>query len=184
MFEEAQIKPVEHVEKVKKPRKKRAPMTEAQKDVLRERLKKARDAKKAKKEGKAPAPKVVKAETPKVEIQIEEKTPIKTSKAPKVKPSPVNNELEEMKKELLRLQTRNKQNEKELVKAALEKEKLKKQGLDYIAAYNSKQSKKLPTIVEDKVDETTTTVKPETPKEVKPKRYSTYKKSIWSKWAE
>ena len=184
MFEEAQIKPVEHVEKVKKPRKKRAPMTEAQKEVLRERLKKAREAKKAKKEGKPSAPKVVKAETPKVEILIEDKTPIKTFKAKKVKPTPDNNEMEEMKKELLRLQTRNKQHEKELMKASLEKEKLKKQGLDYIAAFEAKQLKKMPTIKEDEVDKPAVAIKPVIPKDIKPKRYSTYKKSIWSKWAE
>ena len=101
MFEEAQIKPVEHVEKVKKPRKKRAPMTEAQKEVLRERLKKAREAKKAKKEGKVVAPKVVKAETPKVEIQIEDKPPIKTFKAKRVKPTHDDNEMETIKKNCL-----------------------------------------------------------------------------------
>ena len=184
MFEEAQIKPVEHMEKVKKPRKKRAPMTEAQKEVLRERLKKAREAKKAKKEGKAPAPKVVKVETPKVEIQIEDKPPIKTFKAKRVKPTHDDNEMETMKKELLRLQTRNKQNEKELMKASLEKEKLKKQGLDYIAAFEAKQLKKMPTIKEDEIDKPAVSITPVPPKQVKPKRYSTYKKSIWTKYVD
>jgi len=200
MFEQ-EIPVVQHVEKVKKPRKKRAPMSEAQKEVLRERLKKAREAKKAKKAGAAPAvaaekkPKKPKADkmiqvletptlipTPKMEIKVSEKTPIPTFKAKQVKPSGSNSEIDQMREELKRLRTRNLQHEKELMKASLEKEKLKKIGLDYIASFNKKEeAKKLPTIKEDKIPDA---VVAEKPKIITPKRYSTYKKSIWSKYAD
>ena len=181
MFVTDEIKPPDHVEKPKKERKKRKPMTEEQKQVLRERLAKAREAKKLKKEGKVVAPKAPKKE--KVLMKVEEKTPI--PKAEMVKPVKVKDELAEMKEQLRLLQTRNKQQEKELTKAALEKEKLKKMGLDYIAKAKSAQKKNMPTI-EEQVDESEpskTVVNTEQPIAEKPKaRYSTYKKSIWSQF--
>ena len=70
------------------------------------------------------------------------------------------------------------------MKASLEKEKLKKQGLDYIAAFEAKQLKKMPTIKEDEIDKPAVSITPVPPKQVKPKRYSTYKKSIWTKYVD
>jgi len=182
MFEEANIKPVEHVEKPKKERKKRKPMTEEQKQVLRDRLKKAREAKKLKKEGK-----VVPPPAPKVELKVEPKVEPKVEKPKKVKVEAVernvhNEEMDAMRKELNLLRTRNKQHEKELVRASLEKEKLKKQGLDILASYKAKKVDKMPTIVEEKVEKPQVPVTAVAPKEVKPKRYSTYKKSIWAQF--
>jgi len=181
MFEEANIKPVEHVEKPKKERKKRKPMTEEQKQVLRDRLKKAREAKKLKKEGK-----VVPPPAPKVELKVEPKVEPKVEKPKKVKAvverNVHNEEMDAMRKELNLLRTRNKQHEKELVRASLEKEKLKKQGLDILASYKAKKVDKMPTIVEEKVEKPQVPVTAVAPKEVKPKRYSTYKKSIWAQF--
>ena len=185
MFVTDEIKPVDHVEKVKKPRKKRAPMTEAQKEVLRERLKKAREAKKAKKEGK-PAPakadsKVEKPKKEKVEMKIEEKVPIPTFKAEMVKPVPIKDEMAEMRAQLKQMQTRNKQQEKELLKAALEKEKLKKTGLDFLAKAKAAKQKPLQTIKEDVAESKPAVTIEQLAAPVK-KRYSTYKKSIWTKF--
>lgn len=182
MFEEANIPKVEHVEKPKKERKKRKPMTEEQKQVLRDRLKKAREAKKLKKEGKVvppPAPKVELKVEPKVEPKVEKP---KKVKAPAVERNVHNEEMDAMRKELNLLRTRNKQHEKELVRASLEKEKLKKQGLDILASYKAKKVDKMPTIVEEKVEKPQVPVTAVAPKEVKPKRYSTYKKSIWAQF--
>ncbi len=179
MFEEANIPKVEHVEKPKKERKKRKPMTEEQKQVLRDRLKKAREAKKLKKEGKVVAPKVELKVEPKVEPKVEKP---KKVKAPAVERNVHNEEMDAMRKELNLLRTRNKQHEKELVRASLEKEKLKKQGLDILASYKAKKVDKMPTIVEEKVEKPQVPVTPVAPKEVKPKRYSTYKKSIWAQF--
>jgi len=181
MFQEADIKPVEHVEKVKKPRKKRAPMSEEQKEVLRERLKKAREAKKAKKEGKVVAPPVPKV-APKVELKVAPKV---TPKVPKVeKPIVEKNvqadELDAMRKELQLLKTRNKQHEKELLRASLEKEKLKKQGLEYLKKNPAKPMEQMETIKEHEIQKPKVTTPEIIPK--KPERYSTYKKSIWSKF--
>jgi len=157
-------------------------MTEEQKQVLRDRLKKAREAKKLKKEGK-----VVPPPAPKVELKVEPKVEPKVEKPKKVKVEAVernvhNEEMDAMRKELNLLRTRNKQHEKELVRASLEKEKLKKQGLDILASYKAKKVDKMPTIVEEKVEKPQVPVTPVAPKEVKPKRYSTYKKSIWAQF--
>jgi len=184
MFVTEEIKPPDHVEKPKKERKKRKPMTEEQKQVLRERLAKARAAKKAKKEGKVVQPKVEKpkVEKKKVELKVEEKTPIPTFKAPMVKPVPVKDEMAEMRAQLKLLQTRNKQQEKELMKAALEKEKLKKTGLDFLQKAKLAKEKQMATIKEEvEVPKVKAPVKEQPVAPVK-KRYSTYKKSIWSKF--
>ena len=186
MFVTENIKPVEHVEKVKKPRKPRKPMSEEQKQVLRERLAKARAAKKAKKEGKVDPPKVVEAKTKapkkeKVEMKIEEKTPIPTFKAEMVKPVPIKDEMAEMRAQLKQMQTRNKQQEKELLKAALEKEKLKKTGLDFLAKAKAAKQKPLQTIKEDVAESKPAVTIEQLAAPVK-KRYSTYKKSIWAKF--
>ena len=175
MFQEADIKPVEHVEKIKKPRKKRAPMSEEQKQVLRERLKKAREAKKAKKEGKVVAPPV-----PKVELKVAPKVAKPKVEKPIVERNVHADELDEMRKELQLLKTRNKQHEKELLRASLEKEKLKKQGLEYLKKNSAKPMEQMEAIKEHEIQKPKVSPPEIIPK--KPERYSTYKKSIWSKF--
>lgn len=174
MFQEADIPKVEHVEKVKKPRKKRAPMSDEQKEVLRERLKKAREAKKAKKEGNVVAPPV-----PKVELKVAPKVAPKVEK-PIVERNVQADELDEMRKELQLLKTRNKQHEKELLRASLEKEKLKKQGLEYLKKNSAKPMEQMEAIKEHEIQKPKVSTPEIIP--VKPERYSTYKKSIWSKF--
>ena len=177
MFQEADIPKVEHVEKVKKPRKPSKKMSEEQKQVLRERLKKAREAKKAKKEGKVVPPPV-----PKVELKVAPKVAPKVPKVEKpiVERNVQADELDEMRKELQLLKTRNKQHEKELLRASLEKEKLKKQGLEYLKKNSAKPMEQMETIKEHEIQKPKVSPPEIIPK--KPERYSTYKKSIWSKF--
>ena len=168
MFEEPKVEiPVEKVKKVRKPRK---PMSEEQKQVLRERLAKAREAKKLKKERNS-APKV---EKPKVEKKIT----IETIEKPKpvLKPVPVVDEFAEMRKQLADLKTLNKNQERQLLKQQLAAEKSKME----------RNKKPLPVIKEESVSMPISTPTPQPTKPVdippKKKRYSTYKKSIWSQF--
>ena len=161
MFEEPKVEiPVEKVKKVRKPRK---PMSEEQKQVLRERLAKARAAKKLKKERNS-APK------------IEKPVVIETVEKPKLvlKPNPVAvDEFAEMRKQLADLRTLNKNQERQLLKQQLAAEKSKME----------KNKKPLPVIREERVQAPTPAPTPQpTVEPPKKKRYSTYKKSIWSQF--
>ena len=177
MFEEKKVEEQPILEKPKKERKKRKPMTEEQKQVLRDRLKKAREAKKAKKEAgskQPPAEKKVAKSLP-AEPKIEPQKPA---------PPKQDDELFKMRKELESLRTINKNQERELVRQAITAEKLKKEGMAYLAKAKSK-SEKLKSIPETKPVELEVADKPKVEQAVKPppkKRYSTYQKSVWSKF--
>ena len=161
MFEEPKVEiPVEKVKKVRKPRK---PLDEEQKKVLRERLAKAREAKKLKKERNS-APKV---EKPIVIETVEKPKPV-------LKPNPVAvDEFAEMRKQLADLRTLNKNQERQLLKQQLAAEKSKME----------KNKKPLPVIKEETISAPNPAPTPQPSVEPpKKKRYSTYKKSIWSQF--
>ncbi len=175
MLEEKLIAEPVPEKKVKRTRKKRGPMTPEAKAILLERLAAGRAKKKAQKlalEGKKveePAP--VPAPAP---VQAPVPAPIKKVRIP-TPPPKVDTELLDMKKQLEALRATNKKQERELIKQAIAQEKTKKQGLSIL---KKNTPKKLEPIEEDKA---VTMEQLATPPPVK-KRYSTYKKSIWSKF--
>ena len=157
--------------KEKKPRKARKPLTEEQKDVLRARLQKAREAKKSKKAAPTPAPESAPAPAPPV---IEKKKAKKFNIPKRVKPDNTQ-ELEDLKLELQLLkEAKNKKEVSDLREQVLKlKQKPPKQlEEDPVPA---------PTPAPSPVKKERNTM-PAVP-EFKKENYSTYKKSIWRKLA-
>ena len=158
--------------KEKKPRKARKPLTEEQKDVLRARLQKARDAKKSK---KAATPAEVEESAPAPSPPVIEKKKAKKFNIPKrVKPDNTQ-ELEDLKLELQLLkEAKNKKEVSDLREQVL---KLKQKPPKQLEEDPVPAPTPAPSPV--KKERNTMPVVPEFKKE----NYSTYKKSIWRKLA-
>ena len=173
------------IEKPKKERKQRAPLSEEKKEILRERLKKAREAKKLK---QTTEPKVVKEKVKKEKVVkekvVKQKEPVFKSEYKKINiirhPQPKRvpkdtrtQELEDLRSELLLLKENGRKKEisdlKNQVNSLKEKNKEKKQSP---APSKVVKERSEPPVVPKEAD-----VK----KAVK--NYSTYKKSIWSELA-
>ena len=156
----------------KKVRAKRV-MTEEQKEVLRERLKKARIAKAAKKAGGVKA-KPKEESAPRVIEPVVDKMPVIKEEEPKVSKSVGKSaqelDLEDLRRQLSELKKSNKDSQTEMIKLSLEREQDKKQ------AYNLLRKKQ--------AAEAKAKLEPKKEKEKPKARYSTYKKSIWSTLAE
>jgi len=159
--------------KEKKPRKARKPLTEEQKDVLRARLQKARDAKKSKKAGPPPAQTEESAPAPSPPV-IEKKKAKKFNIPKRVKPNNTQ-ELEDLKLELQLLkEAKNKKEVNDLKEQVL---KLKQKPIQQL----EEDPVPAPTPAPSPVKKERNTM-PTIP-EVKKENYSTYKKSIWRKLA-
>lgn len=171
MFVEKEI--VEPV-KIKKTRKKRGPMEPEAKAKLLERLAAGRLKKKLAKEALA---KTTTAPAP-IPAPIPHTAPIPIVKRPLTPPPPqVDNELLEMRKELEILKAKNKKQERSILKQAMiaEKEKMKQMAKPKIEIKIEKPKMEI-------IPEERTAITVEEIAQPKKKRYSTYQKSIWTKF--
>ena len=160
--------------KEKKPRKQRKPLTEEQKDVLRERLAKAREAKKNKSPKSPKEPKATKE--PKAPEPKEPKETKKKFNIPKRVPAPDVQKLEDLKLELQLLKEAN--SKKELADLQAQVNKLKQRPPTPIPTPTPKPAP-TPTPAPSPIE-----TKKERNIEPKIENYSTYKKSIWAKLAQ
>lgn len=170
MFVEKEI--VEPV-KIKKTRKKRGPMEPEAKAKLLERLAAGRLKKKLAKEALAG----LGTKTP-VPAPIPHTAPIPIVKRPPTPPPPQeDNELLEMRKELEILKAKNKKQERSILKQAMiaEKEKMKQMAKPKIEIKIEKPKMEI-------IPEERTAITVEEIAQPKKKRYSTYQKSIWTKF--
>ena len=170
----------------KKTRKPRKPMSEDQKEVLRERLKLARESKKNKRDASIKVepvvePVVVQVAEPVKEhvvLDIEDNAlgghsapePVKKVRKPRAKKvveQPLDDSME-LRKQLDELRASNKSQERELLKSQLANQKLKKESMAKPASPVMEEPKG-PGFPELPLDFNA-------PK----KRYSTYKKSVWA----
>ena len=166
MFEPAKQPPT--VVKIKKERQKRV-LTDEQKKALVARLKAGKEKARLRKqenskiEGKVEKkPRVSTPQPSETPVEEEHKPLLKAIKEePKV--SPKNTELEDLKRQLAELKSSNINNEKEIIKMAIQKEQEKKVKRKAVKQKKDEVAKEL--------------------KEPPIPRYSTYKKSIWNQFS-
>ena len=177
----------ENVEEVPKPKRKRKPLSEEAKEKLRDRLKKAREAKTAKKVGaKAKLETIpeVKAEEVKAEV-AEVAVAVPKVKEPTANQDLINlqNELNNLKLE--KLEALEKKNEKKKAQIAKRKATIARKALE-----NDIKKKVETNVVTkpapprkciiDELDAPSTITAPSAPIDIPKPKYSTYKKSVWN----
>ena len=172
MFEPAE-ESAPTVVKTKKERKKRV-LTDEQKKALVARLKAGKEKARLRKQNNKIEGKVVVEKKPRVAtpqpletavIKEEASTPLLSPIKEEPKVSPKNTELEDLKRQLAELKSSNINNEKEIIKMAIQKEEEKKAKRKAVKKKKEEVAKELK--------------EPLIPK----KRYSTYKKSIWNQFS-
>ena len=175
----------ENVEEVPKPKRKRKPLSEEAKEKLRDRLKKAREAKTAKKNGvKLETIPEVKAEEVKAEV-AEVAVAVPKVKEPTANQDLINlqNELNNLKLE--KLEALEKKNEKKKAQIAKRKATIARKALE-----NDIKKKVETNVVTkpapprkciiDELDAPSTITAPSAPIDIPKPKYSTYKKSVWN----
>ena len=180
----------ENVEEVPKPKRKRKPLSEEAKEKLRDRLKKAREAKTAKKVGakakletipEVNANEVVEVKAEVAEVAVAE---------PKVKEPTANQDLINLENELnnlklKKLEALEKKNEKKKAQIAKRKATIARKALE-----NDIKKKVETNVVTkpapprkciiDELDAPSTITAPSAPIDIPKPKYSTYKKSVWN----
>tara|TARA_R110002072_G_scaffold20364_3_gene74079 strand:+ start:4858 stop:5415 length:558 start_codon:yes stop_codon:yes gene_type:complete len=177
----------ENVEEVPKPKRKRKPLSEEAKEKLRDRLKKAREAKTAKKVGaKAKLETIpeVKAEEVKAEVaEVAVAEPKVTEPTANQDLINLQNELNNLKLE--KLEALEKKNEKKKAQIAKRKATIARKALE-----NDIKKKVETNVVTkpapprkciiDELDAPSTITAPSAPIDIPKPKYSTYKKSVWN----
>ena len=177
----------ENVEEVPKPKRKRKPLSEEAKEKLRDRLKKAREAKTAKKVG-------AKAKLETIpEVNANEVVEVKAEVAvaePKVTEPTANQDLINLQNELNnlkleKLEALEKKNEKKKAQIAKRKATIARKALE-----NDIKKKVETNVVTkpapprkciiDELDAPSTITAPSAPIDIPKPKYSTYKKSVWN----
>ena len=170
----------ENVEEVPKPKRKRKPLSEEAKEKLRDRLKKAREAKTAKKVG-------AKAKLETIpEVNANEVVEVKAEVAEVAVAEPLinlQNELNNLKLE--KLEALEKKNEKKKAQIAKRKATIARKALE-----NDIKKKVETNVVTkpapprkciiDELDAPSTITAPSAPIDIPKPKYSTYKKSVWN----